>query len=211
MKKELSYLVVEYNQCDIKYLDYICNKIQNISKEIVDFFEIKTIKINVKLFDKIELFQNTAKNNAPHLLINNEIPLWLCGISIENNIYTLSLKELKKTSSYKNVTSDDLACLILHEFTHSCVHTIVNGTYNWLGEGIASTLSHQFDNKKGVFNASLDQMIDGITNYFNYYLMFSYVLKTYGKDYILQLLKDKTLLKNDTPKLYEELKKYYNK
>lgn len=39
--------------------------------------------------------------------------------------------------------------------------------------------------------------------------MFCYVYETYGRDYILSLIRNNELLKNDTPKLYEETVKMY--
>ena len=39
--------------------------------------------------------------------------------------------------------------------------------------------------------------------------MFKYIIDSYGKDYILYLISNIEILNKETPKLYEEAKKYY--
>ena len=81
----------------------------------------------------------------------------------------------------------------------------------WLTEGLATFLAHQYDDKELEFNATLEEIKVGKTSYTNYYIMFNYVLNTYGKDYILKLIKDEELLQNETNRLYEETKERFGK
>ena len=75
---------------------------------------------------------------------------------------------------------------------------------------MACLLSRQYDDVKLGFDATLDEVINGNTNYSNYYTMFLYVYNTYGKEYILELLRNSEKLISETPVLHEETIKYYN-
>jgi hypothetical protein len=213
MKKELSYMIINYTNSDHAYIDLICLKIEMISKEIVSFFEIKDdFKINITIFDNLDDFRNKIINEMPHLLEDNKVPAWICGVSTKTGIYTLSLAEYRKTKSHENGTINDIMYLILHEFTHSCFRILnKEKTCAWLSEGCATTISRQYQNISKPFTANLEDMEEGCSNYNNYHLMFKYVLDTYGKDYILKLIKNTDLVKNETPKLYNEVVNYYNK
>ena len=91
---------------------------------------------------------------------------------------------------------------------HACHQKYTNNAKlpAWLSEGLATTISHQYDNKELSFDASLEQMLNGGTDYKNYHTMFSYALKKYGRKYILDLLKNKKKLEKETLKLYEEVR-----
>ena len=211
MIKELSHFIIDFDDNN-KDVVYICSQLENKSNEITNFFDLKDVKVNVKIFDDLDEFRNLIKKHARHLLESGSVPLWVCGVSINSNIYTLTLSEYRRTKSHQNDTLDDLIKLILHEFTHACFQKINNQrSYAWLSEGLATTLSHQYDNKNCSFDATLEDIIDGTPNYANYYLMFKYVLSAYGKEYILKLINNKELLENETPKLYNETINHYRR
>lgn len=210
MKKEIDYMHFEYSEKDIMYLEELISGIDYTSKEVISFFELYQFgeKVNVKLFDNLEEFRIkcSEKNES------RKIPSWVCGLSFyENNkcnIYTLCLEEYQKTKGHTNCSLKDLQYLIIHEFVHACHQKYTNNAKLpvWLSEGLATTISHQYDNKELSFNATLEQMIDGGTDYKNYHTMFSYVLENYGRKYILELLKNKKKLEKETQQLYEEVK-----
>lgn len=213
MVRELNYMIINYSNNDLEYIDYICNELDKKSQEIVDFFDIKDFgkKVSVTLFDSLELFRSEcAKVNRT--LVSN-VPEWVCGMKIPNgDIYTLCLEEYRKTKGHENKCIEDLVYLILHEFTHACHGKVKKDNqrgYAWLVEGLATTISHQYDNSLLVFNASLDEMIKGTKDYKNYHTMFKYVLDTYGRNYVLELIKNYDLLVKDTPRLYEEVRELY--
>lgn len=140
----------------------------------------------------------------------DEIPKWLCGVAHENFVYTLCLEECVKTKGHEEHNLDDLKYLIVHEFTHCCHNKFKNGsTYIWLAEGLSTTISHQYDKCDDIFNFTLEQTKNGGPDYRNYHTMFSYVYETYGREYILELINNFSLLEEDTPKLYEETKYKY--
>ena len=164
------------------------------------------VHIHKLYYDDIDKF-----NEWYYYFNKKEAPLWFCGFSFKMNgvyhINVLSLEKYKKTQGHEKHNLNDLKCLIMHEFVHSCVLKINNSSLPaWLNEGIAIKLSHQYDNKEYKFNASLNEMINGCNNYINYYTMFSYVIDKYGKDYILDLILNNKAF-DETEKLYNDLLK----
>lgn len=208
MIKELKYINLEYNECDKNYIDELIDYINLSSEKITNFFSIDSFnpKVEIKLYDDIDRF-----NEWYYYFNKKEAPLWFCGFSFKMNgvyhINVLSLEKYKKTQGHEKHNLNDLKCLIMHEFVHSCVLKINNSSLPaWLNEGIAIKLSHQYDNKEYKFNASLNEMINGCNNYINYYTMFSYALDKYGKDYILDLILNNKAF-DETEKLYNDLLK----
>lgn len=208
MIKELKYINLEYNECDKNYIHELIDYINLSSEEITNFFSIDSFnpKVEIKLYDDIDKF-----NEWYYYFNKKEAPLWFCGFSFKMNgvyhINVLSLEKYKKTQGHEKHNLNDLKCLIMHEFVHSCVLKINNSSLPaWLNEGIAIKLSHQYDNKEYKFNASLNEMINGCNNYINYYTMFSYVIDKYGKDYILDLILNNKAF-DETEKLYNDLLK----
>lgn len=211
MNKELKYIILDYNQSDLSFINEFSEFIEFHSDKIVEFFDIKNFgfKIKVKLWCNLEMFRNYYKEIGYNLDKNGNVPKWVCGFAHGESVEVLTLDEYKKTQSHENAIVDDLKYLILHEFVHACHKKVSsNNSYSWLSEGLATTISHQYDNASLEFNATLDEIINGCHNYVNYYTMFKYVYNTYGRNYILSLIEDYDLLKKETPKLYEEVSIY---
>ena len=207
MIKELKHITLEYTEDDLEYLDYITEEIETISEEIVNFFEGLKLdkKVSVKLFNDMDKFREACLKYKR----DKTIPEWLTGLTHCDGVYTLSLKELRKTKSPNNKTVDDLAHLILHEFTHACMNAYVDYDKKcmWLSEGIACNLSHQWDNSKSIFNATEEQVLNGNVYYDNYSIMFKHALDKYGRDYILNLIKSPDLFEEETHRIYTEVTK----
>ena len=211
--KKSKYFELEYTEKDEEYIDELFEYVEDESKYIVSFFDIDNFDniVYIKLFDNLNTFRKECSKVKGGL----EVPLWLCGLSFRRNgidrIYALCLEEYKKTDGHNNCILEDLKRLIIHEFVHNCHRKYTNIKLPmWLGDGLATYLSHQYDGDNNLtFNASLDEVINGGVSYKNYYIMFSYALNNYGKDYILGLLKDEEFLKEETVKLYNEVSSFY--
>lgn len=210
-KRELKYIVIEYSDKDLLYINDLCKYIEQSCEEIISFFDIKEFgkKVNIKLWDNLENFRRYYKKVGSSLDEKGETCNWVCGFSNGDIIHSLCLDEYKKTKFHENNTLQDLKFLVMHEFTHSCHSKINKPYYTWLAEGLATTITHQMENTDRILNFSLEQALDGGCDYQNYHIMFSYVYETYGRNYILNLIRDNELLKKDTPKLYEETVRLY--
>ena len=215
MIKVLKYMVIEYTNEDLTYIDSFVDELNRVSEEIVNFLNIKDFgdKVNVVLNDKLENFWQKYIETGYPLEEDGTVPKWTCGFADGNKVETLCLSEYRKTKSHENASIVDLLHLILHEFTHACHNKVMvdqNKYYVWFSEGLATTISHQYDNSDLIFNATIDQIKDGMVDYRNYHTMFKYVLETYGKEYVLKLIKDYDLLVRHTPILFNEVKQNYN-
>lgn len=213
MQKETNFFIIRYSENDSKYINVICNYLESEMKRIIDFFDIKYLenKIIINLFDDVNKLWNLHNKLYKTIEKYGEVPKWLCGFSVDNNVYTLSLNELKKTSNHENSTVDELKKLILHESIHS-IHAKRNKKtlyVTWLSEGLATTLSHQYDDIEKRFDATLEEIKNGNCYYYNYNSMFLYILENYDKEYISKLINNYDFLLNETEKLYNEIANFY--
>ncbi|MBE6153853.1 MAG: hypothetical protein E7166_06495 [Firmicutes bacterium] len=216
MRKELKYMNIEYTDKDKLYIEELVDYIEKVSQEIVNFFGIEDFgnKVEVKLWEDLSKYRTSQFKiylcGAEKI---DELPKWCCGFAYSDNnisyVETLCLEEYRKTLGHQNGTLDDLKHLILHEFTHA-VHLKINDKdYQWLSEGLATTISHQYDNYELTFDATLEQIQgEDYTHYTNYHTMFYYVYETYGREYILQLVNNYELQKQETERLYNETVEY---
>lgn len=208
MKKELAYMTIKYTKSDEKYIDGFISYLEQVSQEIIDFFNIDHLdnKISATLWDSLESFRDL------YLKLNQDetkVPDWVCGFVHDRNVETLTLSEYRKTHGHENASIQGLMRLILHEFIHACHRSISSHkSYAWLSEGLATTISHQYDNSSMSFDATYKEMLNGGSNYCNYHTMFSYVKDTYGRDYVLKLINDFTFLEKETPRSFKETKNY---
>lgn len=198
----------------MEYIDLFCNVLDIECEKVVSFLNIDKFgeKVKVKLWNNIDDFRNIYKSTFYKDDYNKQVPDWISGFALGNEVQTLSLNEYRKTKNHERATITDLEKLIIHEFTHvahSKIHN--NRIMMWLTEGLATTLAYQYDDKELKFDATLDEIKNGKVSYINYYVMFNYVLNKYGKEYIIKLINDEDLLRNETDKLYKETKESFEK
>lgn len=210
-KKELKYMVINYSDKDLSYIDDLCDQANHECEKIVSFFGLNSFgaKVNVKIWSSLEDFREFYKSLAKNLEEDLEVPKWICGFANGNIVNILSLEEYIKTEQHENGTLKDLMYLVMHEFTHSCHHKFNKPSYFWLGEGLATTISEQYKDAERIFDFTLEQAMYGGRDYRNCHTMFCYVYETYGRDYILELIENPELSEAVTPILYEETKNTY--
>ncbi|PIN92709.1 hypothetical protein COU61_01290 [Candidatus Pacearchaeota archaeon CG10_big_fil_rev_8_21_14_0_10_35_13] len=138
---------------------------------------------------------------------------WVVGWGYQTDVYVLDYKNYEKESSHK-YSIEEYAALIMHELAHSFIHVITGFSSNvptWLNEGLAIYLSGQNKFKKKPEN---------LKNFLEYYnqggmhvyggsgFAVEFLVKTYGKEKILKVLK--SLKGVDTKEKFSELfKKTY--
>lgn len=208
MLKSIKYMDIYYFEQDLEYIDEIANFLDKNTDEIVSFFEITNFreKIHVTIYNDLNTFRVDAQKITGRTHLD-----WFCGLSYENNIMVLGLSEYVKTKGHEHHTLNDLEYLILHEFVHSCHRKVSKINCTWLAEGLACTLSHQYDKASPVIAASLEDILSKTVDYKNYNTLLRFAYNTYGKKYILKLIHDKAFLFRETPKLYNEvMNKIYN-
>lgn len=211
MKVELDNMIIEYNSCDLEYIDFLVDTLNKRSVEILNFFGFEKLepKVRVRLWPNLEKFREFASN-----YLQKEVQESSCGFAHKEKetliVEILSLQMLIKTKYHEQYTTNDLVTLILHEFVHACHFEFSNeDSYTWLFEGLATFLSQQYDTIEYDFSVSLEDIIYGDNiDYRIFYTMLYYVYNTYGREYIFRLIKNDALTQKETPKLYKEIKEF---
>ena len=104
---------------------------------------------------------------------------------------------------------------IIHEYVHF-VNVLYTNCRNYpyplkcLLEGIAQLLSKQKENLKCDYNFTLEDLFDSDKCYNGWYLTVKYIIEVLGKDYFLNLFKDRDYAKEEIKRLYPEIKEYYD-
>ncbi len=215
MKKETKYFMINYTNNDVNYIDDVCIYLEKEIEKVVNFFGLNEFgeKIVINLYNNIETLRDIHNKLYKTNERDGKVSEWISGFFTRNVVHTLCIDEYRKTTNNEDTDIERLEKLILHESIHS-IHSKVNKKFYlmaWLSEGLANTLSHQYDDVEFKFDASLEQVQNGGCCYYNYNAMFMYVFNNYGRDYILKLINNDDFLIEQTPKLYEEVKKSYIK
>ena len=203
---------IEYDEKDQDDIAFVVLELQKEYKDIMNFFDLDHFdkKIQIKFWNNIEEYRTFFNERLKKY--HQKVQSWEVGRSTNNEkedrIDLLNLNERKKCQGHQQDTIEDLAKVLLHEFTHTC-HFAYNGkkeTMTWYAEALATNLSHQFDTLE--FDSSLDEIKKGTAYYNNYYCMGKYLIDHCDKSYILELAKNKKLLEQDTDNIYQETLKY---
>lgn len=202
-------------------------KLIDIIKNGYDFlinffgFSIKNIKIYL-LYSRKDI----------NKIWGSKTPKWLCGFTKnqeKNIIYLLSPSVSKKLSNH---TIPQIHKTIIHEIAHLFIKKINTYVIRWLNEGLASFLAKQKQKKiikesdweyllkqSFIINPNLEWLsIAKKSSYKISYLFVSFLIKKYGKNKIIKLLKincRKKIFKDGIEKILntdvEELKKLFEK
>ncbi len=216
MRYENNQFIIFYN-FDDKNIQQLITTLESKSKGIMNFFGLEHIsrKVIIKIYYSIDDYK---KHLIPYLEEMGETYHdWMIADTMDNNINMLELSLCRQLNSHKNETIQDQMETILHEFTHICHHELLgeNNSHGhiWFSEALATNLSGQnysikkitctYDELKNDFNNTSN-------NYSTAYLMGKYMLENYGRDFVLNLIKNWQLLNEFAPKLFEETKTFYN-
>lgn len=146
--------------------------------------------------------------------VENTMEDWEVGRAIttktESQIHILSYQERIKRKGHQYDKIDDLIKVVQHEFVHTCHEQFKNykDTLTWINEALATILSNQYDDITPVLDCTLDELLNGKVNYVRYNTLGKYLFENYDKKYILELAKNNELLKQKTPIIFEEAKKW---
>ena len=212
ISKYAKYYYEKQDEDLIKGLDeYINKEAENIYNFFDSTLERKQVEIHIiptkEEYDNIVLKYRNI----------DEVPKWDIGNTHDSVITFISLKDYKNTShayilKNYNKALDYYNKAIVHEYVHfvSILYKKKNNikhTTRYLEEGIAQYLSHQKENLKLEFKYSLEDIYESKSSYDGFYLMTKYILDNYGKEYFLKLLTNKEYVLEETPKIYEHIKK----
>lgn len=205
---------------DSNYRQVIDTIINNRKKEIFDFFNCREIELpfHIYIYDSIEELVNGLRERG-----FKKEPDYICACHKDED-NSLNFFEPKDNPNENEWSKEEYKNVIFHELIHGIQFTLFGSTPEWLNEGIAKYLDGTYS--KGI-KWLLDNYINnnpipnqeeienefGMHEYDSYdysYLMVSYLIDENGKDYLIELLKDKEKLNNEKEGLLNRSIDYYN-
>jgi hypothetical protein len=215
-KKTFENFDIEYNDCDLEYIDLVTEHLIKNEKEIMNFFNIEKLnrKVQIKYWDDLEDYRIYVH----HKVFKSEYQTspWDIGRAINNEnesiICMLSYKERLKIAGHEKSTIYDMQEVLLHEFVHLCHLQFreYKPSVRWFSEGLATVLAKNTQFDKDTVDCTLEALLNFRVKYYNYYGMVKYLFENYDHEYILKLAKDKEFLLGETEKIYSESKNYYH-
>lgn len=200
---------IYYSEDDCKYINELYEYFEKESRRIIDFFEFDGMenKIDIIIWNDIAKFrQYFLENNTMYRDIE-DVPKWICAYSIDDkSINILSLNKYIETEHHERCTFEDMKLTLVHEFVHFCHHKLNKINMIWINEGLATNLSRQIEYKY----VDKEKVNVPLSKYNDYCFGFKYVLDNYDKQYLLKLISDFEFQKAETPRLWEEIEKYYD-
>lgn len=218
MEKITKYAKFVFDEVDKDLIGELEDYLNFHAEEIFQFFDPdlprKIVKICI-ISTKSEYDEIVKKRRGVM-----DIPTWEIGNCQEETIEYVSLHDYKNTShafppeEYAEALGE-YKKTIVHEYTHfvEVLYTEKNNSdypIKWLNEGIAQYLSNQRENIEPDFSFTLDNILNGKSCYIGWYLMTKYVVERYGKEYFLKLARNNKLALDETEKIYNEAKEYYD-
>ena len=181
--------------------DLVIEKIINERKnEIFDFFGSDEIDLpfNIYIYDSIESLVKGMKDRG-----FRDDPDYMCACHKDED-NSLNYFEPKENPSSNEFSKEEYKNVIFHEFVHGIQYTLFGYAPEWVTEGIAKYLDGTY--KKGI-KYLMENYINtrdipdqkeieeefGFHDYDSYdyaFIMVSYIIEVYGKDYLIELLKD---------------------
>ena len=203
------------------YKDEVDKIITDRQDEIFNFFNSSKVDldINVYIYDSIESLVSVLKRRG---FSNNSDYMCACFKDEDNS---LNFFEPKDNPNSNEWTKEEYKNVIFHEFVHGIQYTLFGYAPEWVTEGIAKYLDGTY--KKGI-KYLLENYINtrdipdqkeieeefGFHDYDSYdyaFIMISYIIEVYGKDYLIELLKDINKLNNEKIGLLNRAVNYYNR
>lgn len=213
----MNYIVENPNS---NYKEEVNNIITNSKAYIFNFFNspIVDLPVNVYIYKDIESLVNGMRTRG-----FKDMPNYMCACQKDED-NSLNFFEPKDNPTDKEWSKDEYKNVIFHELIHSIQYNLFGKTPEWINEGIAkyldgtykSGIKYLLDNYINICEIPNQYEIEnefGMHNYDSYdyaYLMVSYIIDAKGKNYLIELLKDKNKLEIEKKGLLKKSIDYYN-
>ena len=213
----MKYIIQNSNSDYVKEIESI---IDSRKKEIFSFFNSEEIDlpITVYLYNSIEDLVNGLRERG----YKND-PDYMCACQKDED-NSINYFEPKDNPNDDEWSKEEYKNVIFHELVHCIQFNIYGTTPEWINEGIAKYLDGTYS--KGI-KWLLDNYINnnpipdqseienefGMHDYDSYdyaYLMVSYIIDYYGKDKLIEALKDNKELEILKKDLLTKAINYYN-
>ena len=201
-----------------KYIDDIISSKKN---EILSFFNSDDIDLsfNIYVYNSIEDLVKGLKERG-----FSKDPDYMCACHKDED-NSLNFFEPKDNPNEDEWSKEEYEVVIFHELIHAIQFSLFGSTPEWLNEGIAKYLDGTYSkgikyllenyiNKNRIPEQKEIEEEFGMHEYDSYdyaYIMVSYLIDTLGKDYLLEILKNKEQINIIKEGLLNKSINYYNK
>ncbi len=201
-----------------KYIDDIISSRKN---EILSFFNSDDIDLsfNIYVYNSIEDLVKGLKERG-----FSKDPDYMCACHKDED-NSLNFFEPKDNPNEDEWSKEEYEVVIFHELIHAIQFSLFGSTPEWLNEGIAKYLDGTYSkgikyllenyiNKNRIPEQKEIEEEFGMHEYDSYdyaYIMVSYLIDTLGKDYLLEILKNKEQINIIKEGLLNKSINYYNK
>ena len=206
---------------DSNYKEVIEKIINDRKKEIFSFFNSEEVDLpfNIYIYDSIESLVKGMKERG-----FKDDPDYMCACQKDED-NSLNFFEPKDNPNSNECTKEEYKNVIFHELIHGIQFNLFGYAPEWVTEGIAKYLDGTY--KKGI-KYLMENYINtrdipdqkeieeefGFHDYDSYlyaFIMVSYIIEVYGKDYLIELLKDRNKLNIEKVGLLNRAVNYYNR
>ena len=220
MEKIINGIKIEYEKEDKNQVTLICEKLNEKSRNIMDFFELTEVKnFKIKIWDNKAEYVTHLKG----LLDKREYAEWMIAHTYDGNINILPLRHINQDEFNQNETEEGVAINACHEFVHICQQQVnKDDSEGWFLEMLATNLGNpenygwcktefkeyiHFDELKDM--NYLVENFDKINGYKYVYLMGQYLLDNKPHSKFMEWIKDSKVLHKERQELFEECKEFY--
>ena len=206
---ESKYAIFKYEKVDENLIKDLSDYLDLNAKRIIDFFNISNIsKITIRIYSSKKEYDEKISNK----IFNGKAPKWGVGNYGDGMINYVSHNDYINTSHY-NEEYEMYLKTIIHEYVHFVVdfYASINNyksLYQPLNEGISCYLSGQYDGKEYSDVVSIDQIK---CDYKYQYMVVKYILEVKGKDYFLNLFKNREETINNMNFIINEMNDFNQK
>lgn len=203
---------IYYTNDDIDYIQEIINVLNQRIPELITFFKIESLEIE----DRLQIILYNDYNQFIKDCTTNKIapPSYTAALFHRihgiNTIRVLNLKKQKYASGHESDNLEKLILRILHECAHA-LHRIkikmplTQGSTPWFIDGLATTITHQYDHIPLETKCNLEDIINQKVHYNTYRTLVTHLLQEYGQEFLLTILDKKEMQEKILPRICEEI------
>lgn len=200
------YFDIHYTNDDLSYIQEMTAFLREKLPNIMNFFDIKQFDSN----DTLQIYlYNDYEQFIKDCTIDGFVPPSYTAAKFER-MHGINIIRALNLTEQKVVKKDSDLIKLEYRILHECVHAfhrikirmpLTKGSTLWFVEGLAVTVSHQYDDIPLESTCILEDIILNKANYNTYRTLVTYLLQEYGQDFLLSILDKKEIQEELLPTL----------
>ncbi len=206
MTLQSDYFDIHYTNDDLSYIQEMTAFLREKLPDIMNFFDIKQFDSN----DTLQIYlYNDYEQFIKDCTIDGFVPPSYTAAKFER-MHGINIIRALNLTEQKVVKKDSDLIKLEYRILHECVHAfhrikirmpLTKGGTLWFVEGLAVTVSHQYDDIPLESTCILEDIILNKANYNTYRTLVTYLLQEYGQDFLLSILDKKEIQEELLPTL----------